>query len=38
MIVLIAVTTGMRASEIFGLNWSDAMYNEGLLAHVFDYR
>jgi len=32
MIVLIAVTTGMRASEIFGLKWSDAMYNEGLLA------
>ena len=32
MIVLIAVTTGMRASEIFGLRWSDAMYNEGLLA------
>ncbi|HEX9421757.1 MAG TPA: tyrosine-type recombinase/integrase [Pyrinomonadaceae bacterium] len=22
----------MRASEIFGLRWSDAMYNEGLLA------
>jgi len=22
----------MRASEIFGLNWSDAMYCEGLLA------
>ena len=38
MIVLIAVTTGMRDSEIFGLNWSDAMYSEGLLAHVFDYR
>ena len=38
MIVLIAVTTGMRSAEIFGLNWSDAMYNEGLLAHVFDYR
>jgi integrase len=32
MIVLIAVTTGMRASEIFGLRWSDVMYNEGLLA------
>ncbi len=32
MIVLIAVTTGMRMSEIFGLKWSDAMYNEGLLA------
>src|SRR6266545_7890338 len=22
----------MRSSEIFGLNWSDAMYSEGLLA------
>src|SRR5215813_1804081 len=32
MIVLIAVTTGMRASEIFGLRWSDVMYDEGLLA------
>ena len=32
MIVLIAVTTGMRMSEIFGLKWSDVMYNEGLLA------
>jgi len=32
MIVLIAVTTGMRSSEIFGLRWSDVMYNEGLLA------
>lgn len=32
MIVLIAVTTGMRASEIFGLRWSDVLYNEGLLA------
>jgi integrase len=32
MIVLIAVTTGMRMSEIFGLKWSDVMYSEGLLA------
>jgi len=32
MIVLIAVTTGMRMSEIFGLLWSDVMYSEGLLA------
>jgi integrase len=32
LIVLIAVTTGMRASEIFGLRWGDVMYNEGLLA------
>ncbi len=32
LIVLIAVTTGMRASEIFSLSWSDVMYNEGLAA------
>ena len=32
LIVLIAVTTGMRVSEIFGLCWSDVMYSEGLLA------
>lgn len=32
LIVLIAVTTGMRVSEIFGLGWTDVMYNEGLLA------
>ena len=32
MIVLIAVTTGMRASEIFGLNWSDVMFGERLIA------
>ena len=32
LIVLIAVTTGMRAAEIFGLGWSDVMYSEGLLA------
>ena len=32
MIVLIALTTGMRISEIFGLIWSDLRYNEGLLA------
>src|SRR5262249_12942610 len=32
MIVLIAVTTGMRASEIFGLRWADATYNWGLFA------
>lgn len=28
----IAVATGMRASERFGLRWSDAMCGEGLLA------
>jgi len=32
LIVLIAVTTGMRMSELFGLVWSDVVYNEGLLA------
>ena len=32
LIVLIAVTTGTRAAEIFGLRWSDVMYNEGLIA------
>ena len=32
MIVLIAVTTGMRMSEIFGLLWSDVTYSEGLSA------
>ena len=32
LIVLIAVTTGMRVSEIFGLGWADVMYSEGLLA------
>jgi integrase len=32
LIVLIAVTTGMRVAEIFGLGWSDLMYSEGLMA------
>jgi integrase len=32
LIVLIAVTTGMRIAEIFGLRWSDVMYSEALLA------
>lgn len=32
LVVLIAVGTGMRASEIFGLGWKDVMYSEGLLA------
>ncbi|HKW98023.1 MAG TPA: site-specific integrase [Bryobacteraceae bacterium] len=32
LIVLIAITIGMRAAEIFGLRWSDVMYSEGLLA------
>ncbi len=32
LVVLIAVSTGMRSAEIFRLKWSDVMYNEGLLA------
>src|SRR6266498_776061 len=32
LIVLIAVTTGMRSAEIFGLRWSDVFFNEGLIA------
>jgi integrase len=32
LIVLIAVSTGMRKSEIFGLLWPDVLYGEGLLA------
>jgi integrase len=32
LVVLIALTTGMRASEIFGLRWPDIMYSEGLIA------
>jgi integrase len=30
LIVLIGLTTGMRAAEIFSLRWEDAMYNESL--------
>ena len=32
LIVLIAVSTGMRSSEIFQLKWSDVMYGEALIA------
>ena len=32
MIVLIALTTGMRIAEIFGLTWNDLHYSEGLIA------
>jgi integrase len=32
LIVLIALTTGMRIAEIFGLRWSDVQYTEGLIA------
>lgn len=32
MIVIIALTTGMRMAEIFGLTWSDLHYSEGLIA------
>ena len=30
--MLIALTTGMRIAEIFGLKWSDLLYGEGLIA------
>src|SRR6266851_1120939 len=32
LIVLIALTTGMRIAEIFALKWSDVLYREGLMA------
>jgi integrase len=32
LIVLIAVSTGMRSAEIHRLRWSDVMYSEGLIA------
>ncbi len=32
MLILIALTTGMRIAEIFGLAWSDVLYKEGLIA------
>jgi len=32
LIVLIALTTGMRQAEIFGLCWPDIMFSEGLIA------
>src|ERR1041384_4115181 len=32
LIVLIALTTGMRIAEIFALTWSDVLYGEGLIA------
>ena len=32
LIVLIALTAGMRIAEIFNLRWEDVMYKEGLLA------
>ena len=32
LIVLIAVSTGMRSAEIHRLRWSDVLYGEGLLA------
>ena len=31
LLVLIALTTGMRMSEIFALTWSDVPYREGLI-------
>jgi integrase len=32
VIVLIALTTGMRIAEIFGLTWTDLRSTEGLIA------
>ena len=32
LIVLVALTTGMRSAEIFGLGWSDVLYREELIA------
>jgi integrase len=32
LIVLVALTTGMRIAEIFGLKWTDLFYGEGLIA------
>jgi integrase len=32
LIVLVALTTGMRIAEIFGLKWTDLHYGEGLMA------
>ena len=32
LLVLIALTTGMRIAEIFALNWGDVLYREGLIA------
>ena len=32
LVVLIALTTGMRRSEIFALQWSDLLFREGLIA------
>ena len=32
LIVLVALTTGMRIAEIFGLNWGDVLHREGLVA------
>jgi integrase len=32
LIVLVALTTGMRIAEIFGLKWSDLLFNEELIA------
>jgi integrase len=31
LVVLIALTTGMRISEVFGLKWSDVLYKEKLI-------
>jgi integrase len=32
MAVLLALTTGMRIAEVFGLKWGDLLFNDGLIA------
>jgi integrase len=32
LLVLIALTTGMRIAEVFGLMWTDILHREGLIA------
>jgi integrase len=32
LLVLVALTTGMRIAEIFALTWSDVLHREGLIA------
>ena len=32
LIVLIALTTGMRIAEVFALNWNDVLYREELIC------
>ena len=32
LVVVVALTTGMRIAEIFALAWSDLLHGEGLIA------